>query len=43
MRYAVVIHKDVESAYGVAVPDLPDCFSAGDTLAEAVGSENYGR
>ena len=32
MRYAVVIHKDVESVYGVAVPDLPGCFSAGDTL-----------
>lgn len=36
MRYPVVIHKDVESAYGVSVPDLPGCFSAGDTLEEAV-------
>ena len=35
MRHAVVIHKDVESAYGVTVPDLPGCFSAGDTLEEA--------
>lgn len=35
IRYAVVIHKDVESAYGVTVPDLPGCFSAGDTLEEA--------
>ena len=35
MRYPVVIHKDVESAYGVTVPDLPGCFSAGDTLEEA--------
>ncbi len=38
MRYAVVIHKDVESVYGVAVPDLPGCFSSGDTLEEAVES-----
>ena len=38
MRYPVVIHKDVESVYGVTVPDLPGCFSAGDTLEEAVES-----
>lgn len=36
MRYPIVIHKDLESAYGVTVPDLPGCFSAGDTLEEAV-------
>jgi predicted RNase H-like HicB family nuclease len=36
MRYPVVIHKDVESAYGVTVPDLPGCFSAGDTFDEAL-------
>ena len=38
MRYAVAVHKDVESVYGVAVPDLPGCFSAGDTLEEAIES-----
>ncbi len=38
MRYPVVIHKDVESVYGVTVPDLPGCFSAGETLEEAVES-----
>ena len=38
MRYAVVIHKDVASAYGVTVPDLPGCFSSGDTFGEAVES-----
>ena len=38
MRYPVVIHKDDESVYGVTVPDLPGCFSAGDTLEEAVES-----
>jgi predicted RNase H-like HicB family nuclease len=36
MRYPVVVHKDPESAYGVSVPDLPGCFSAGDTLDEAL-------
>ncbi len=36
MRYPVVIHKDPESAYGVTVPDLPGCFSAGDTMDEAL-------
>ena len=38
MRFPVVIHKDEESGYGVAVPDLPGCFSAGDTLEEAIES-----
>ena len=32
MRYPVVIHKDQDSDYGVTVPDLPGCFSAGDTM-----------
>ena len=36
MRYPVVIHKDPDSDYGVTVPDLPGCFSAGDTLDEAL-------
>jgi predicted RNase H-like HicB family nuclease len=35
MRYPVVIHKEKGSAYGVTVPDIPGCFSAGDTLDEA--------
>ena len=34
MRYPIVIHKDKGSSYGVIVPDLPGCFSAGDTLDE---------
>jgi predicted RNase H-like HicB family nuclease len=37
MRYPVVIHKDPESDYGVTVPDLPGCFSAGTALDEALG------
>ena len=32
--YPVVIHKDKKSAFGVTVPDLPGCFSAGATLDE---------
>jgi predicted RNase H-like HicB family nuclease len=35
-HYPVVIHKDEDSDYGVTVPDLPGCFSAGRTLDEAI-------
>ena len=38
MRYPIVIHKDRDSDYGVTVPDLPGCFSAGDTADEALGN-----
>ena len=38
MRFAAVIHKDAGTGYGVTVPDLPGCFSAGDTLEEAIES-----
>jgi predicted RNase H-like HicB family nuclease len=38
MRYPVVLHKDSSSAYGVTVPDLPGCFSAGDTMEDALGN-----
>ncbi|MFN3983131.1 MAG: type II toxin-antitoxin system HicB family antitoxin, partial [Caldilinea sp.] len=34
--YPVVIHKDPDSEYGVSVPDLPGCFSAGATFDEAL-------
>jgi predicted RNase H-like HicB family nuclease len=36
MRYPIVIHKDPESDYGVTVPDVPGCFSAGETMDEAL-------
>ena len=36
MRFAVVLHKDKGSVYGVTVPDVPGCFSAGDTVEEAL-------
>ena len=35
-HYLVVIHNDPGSAYGVTVPDLPGCFTAGDTLEDAL-------
>ena len=36
MRYPIVIHKDAESDYGVTVPDLPGCFSAGESMDDAL-------
>ena len=37
MRYPVAIEPGSETtAFGVIVPDLPGCFSAGDTLDEAM-------
>ena len=38
MRFPIVIHKDTGTGYGVTVPDLAGCFSAGDTLEEAIES-----
>ena len=38
MRYPIVIHKDEGSSYGVTVPDLPGCFSGGETLEEAMSA-----
>lgn len=37
MRYPVAIEPaDNDHAFGVIVPDLPGCFSGGDTLDEAL-------
>lgn len=36
MLFPIVIHKDPKSDYGVTVPDLPGCFSAGATVDEAM-------
>lgn len=38
MIYPVVIHKDEGSAYGVTIVDFPGCFTAGDTIEEALGN-----
>ena len=36
MKFLIAIEPGtVTTAYGVVVPDLPGCFSAGDTLEEA--------
>ncbi len=36
MNFPILIHKDRKSDYGVTVPDLPGCFTAGATLDEAM-------
>jgi len=38
MRFPIVIHKDPDSDYGVTVPDLSGCFSAGATTDEALSN-----
>lgn len=38
MRYPVVIHKDEHSDFGVSVPDIPGCYSAGNTYDEALNN-----
>lgn len=39
MRYPIAIEVgDGSHAFGVVVPDLPGCFSAGDTLEEAIAN-----
>lgn len=35
MRFVALIHKDADTAFGVQFPDVPGCFSAGETLEEA--------
>lgn len=39
MRYPIAIEPgNRRRAWGVAVPDLPGCFSAGDTMDEAIAN-----
>lgn len=39
MRYPIAIEPGTDkTAWGVVVPDLPGCFSAGDTLDEAIAN-----
>jgi predicted RNase H-like HicB family nuclease len=39
MRYPIAIEAGTSAtAYGVVVPDLPGCFSAGDSLDEAIAA-----
>jgi len=37
MKFIIAMEPGTEStAWGVVVPDLPGCFSAGDTMDEAM-------
>jgi len=36
MRYPVVIHKDEHSDFGVSIPDISGCYTAGSTYDEAL-------
>ena len=38
MRFPVVLHTDDGVRFGVTVPDLPGCFSSGDTFDTALDS-----
>ena len=38
MKYPVAIHKDKDSCFGATVPDIPGCFSAGDSLDRAINN-----
>ncbi len=36
MRYPIILHTDDHRQFGVTVPDLPGCFSQGDSVENAV-------
>jgi predicted RNase H-like HicB family nuclease len=36
MKFTLAIHKEKYSSYGVTVPDISGCFSAGDSLEDAI-------
>ncbi|WP_153111533.1 type II toxin-antitoxin system HicB family antitoxin [Propionivibrio limicola] len=38
MQLPIAIHKDDGSVYGVTVPDVPGCYSCGDTVEEAISN-----
>lgn len=38
MRFPVVLHSDDGVRFGVTVPDLPGCFSSGETFDAALDS-----
>ena len=41
MRYPTVIHHEKGSAYGVTIPDIPGCFSAGKSIDEALENTQF--
>ena len=36
MRYPIVIYKDPDRDYGMMVPDLPGCYTFGNTIADVL-------
>jgi predicted RNase H-like HicB family nuclease len=36
--YFAIVLKDPDSAFGIVFPDVPGCFSAGDTFEEAIAN-----
>lgn len=38
MKLPIAIHKDEGSTYGVTVPDVPGCFSFGESIEEAIAN-----
>lgn len=40
MRYPIILHTDDHQQFGVTVPDLPGCFSAGDTIQHAIDNSH---
>lgn len=38
MLYPIIMHKEEGTAYGIIIPDFPGCYTAGDTLKEALAN-----
>ena len=36
LRYPIILHTDDHRDFGVTVPDLPGCFSAGNSVNQAI-------
>lgn len=36
--YPAILHTDDGTSYGVTIPDLPGCFTSGDTLDQALAA-----
>mgnify|MGYP001548934719 CR=1 FL=1 len=40
MRYPIILHTVDHQQFGVTVPDLPGCYSAGDTIQHAIDNSH---
>ena len=36
MEFPIAIHKDPTSIFGVTIPDVPGCYSSGETIEDAI-------